>query len=75
MEVPSRAASTVYVKNGISIVLGESARRGPFCRYRGSKKVGHYSACDAVPHAVLLNSSHYKRDLFYTDVKLFVDQG
>jgi meiotic recombination protein SPO11 len=43
-----------------------------FHRYR---RTGHYSACDAVATPCCSNSSHYKRDLFYTDVKLFVDQA
>jgi meiotic recombination protein SPO11 len=77
MEVPSRAASNqVYVKEWDRIVLGGKRSSRTFLNVKEARKSAITLRVMQLLHAVLLKRIHItKRDLFYTDVKLFVDQA
>jgi meiotic recombination protein SPO11 len=73
MEVPSRAASKFTSRMGSYRARGKRSSR-TFLNVKEAKKSAITLRVMQFT-TVLLNSSHYKRDLFYTDVKLFVDQS
>eukprot|EP00536_Pseudo-nitzschia_multiseries_P002571 jgi/Psemu1/251788/estExt_Genewise1Plus.C_340128 len=77
MEIPSRSASNqIYVKEWDRIVLGGKRTGRNFMNVRESRKSAITLRVMQLIHAVLVKRIHItKRDLFYTDVKLFVDQA
>lgn len=77
MEIPSRAASNqIYIKEWDRIVLGSKRTGRNFTNVRESRKSAITLRVMQLLHAVLVKRIHItKRDLFYTDVKLFVDQA
>ena len=77
MEIPSRSASNqVYIKQWDRIVLGKKRTGRNFMNVRESRKSAITLRVMQLLHAVLVKRIHItKRDLFYTDVKLFVDQA
>uniref|UniRef100_A0A7S4ABA9 DNA topoisomerase (ATP-hydrolyzing) n=1 Tax=Pseudo-nitzschia australis TaxID=44445 RepID=A0A7S4ABA9_9STRA len=77
MEIPSRSASNqIYVKEWDRIVLGGKRIGRNFMNVRESRKSAIMLRVMQLLHAVLVKRIHItKRDLFYTDVKLFVDQA
>merc|ERR1719162_258355 len=77
MEIPSRGSSNqVYVKEWDRIVLGGKRMGRNFMNVRESRKSAITLRVMQLLHAVLVKRIHItKRDLFYTDVKLFVDQA
>ncbi|KAL7505345.1 hypothetical protein ACHAXN_002851 [Cyclotella atomus] len=76
LEIPSRAASNqIYVPELDRIVLGDKTGTRSFLNVKESRKAAITTRVLQLLHAVLLKRIHItKRDLFYTDVKLFVDQ-
>ena len=77
MEIPSRSASNqIYIKEWDRIVLGAKRTDRSFMNVRESRKSAITLRVMQLLHAVLVKRIHItKRDLFYTDVKLFVDQA
>jgi meiotic recombination protein SPO11 len=77
MEIPSRSASNqIYIKEWDRIVLGGKKLGRNFMNVRESRKSAITLRVMQLLHAVLMKRIHItKRDLFYTDVKLFVDQA
>ena len=77
MEIPSRAATNqLYVKEWDRIVLGGKRSTRSFLNAKESRKSAITLRVLQLLHAVLVKKIHItKRDLFYTDVKLFVDQA
>ncbi len=77
MEIPSRSASNqIYIKEWDRIVLGAKRTGRSFMNVRESRKSAITLRVMQLLHAVLVKRIHItKRDLFYTDVKLFVDQA
>mmetsp|Transcript_17523 Transcript_17523/g.37907 ORF Transcript_17523/g.37907 Transcript_17523/m.37907 type:complete len:469 (-) Transcript_17523:1174-2580(-) len=77
LEIPSRSASNqVYVPELDRIVLGGKTGTRSFLNVKESRKSAITTRVLQLLHAVLLKRIHItKRDLFYTDVKLFVDQS
>jgi len=77
LEIPSRAASNqIYVKEWDRIVLGDKRGTRSFLNVKESRKSAITLRVLQLLHAVLMKRIHItKRDLFYTDVKLFVDQS
>jgi meiotic recombination protein SPO11 len=77
LEIPSRAASNqIYVKEWDRIVLGGKRGSRSFLNVKEARKSAITLRVMQLLHAVLLKRIHItKRDLFYTDVKLFVDQA
>lgn len=77
MEIPSRAATNqLYVKEWDRIVLGGKRSSRTFLNVKESRKAAITLRVLQLIHAVLMKRIHItKRDLFYTDVKLFVDQA
>jgi meiotic recombination protein SPO11 len=77
MDIPSRAASNqVYVQEWDRIVLGGKRSKRSFLNVKEARKSAITLRVMQLLHAVLLKKIHItKRDLFYTDVKLFVDQA
>lgn len=77
MNIPSRAASNqVYIKEWDRIVLGNKRSTRSFLNVKESRKTAVTMRVFQLIHAVLVKRIHItKRDLFYTDVKLFVDQA
>ena len=77
MEIPSRSASNqIYIKEWDRIVLGAKRTGRNFMNVRESRKSAITLRVMQLLHAVLVKRIHItKRDLFYTDVKLFVDQA
>ncbi|KAL3922180.1 MAG: hypothetical protein SGARI_006513 [Bacillariaceae sp.] len=77
LDIPSRAASNqIYVKEWDRIVLGSKRTGRSFVNVRESRKSAITLRVMQLLHAVLVKRIHItKRDLFYTDVKLFVDQA
>lgn len=77
MEIPSRAATNqLYVKEWDRIVLGGKRSSRSFLNVKESRKAAITLRVLQLIHAVLMKRIHItKRDLFYTDVKLFVDQA
>ncbi|KAL7535636.1 hypothetical protein ACHAXR_006627 [Thalassiosira sp. AJA248-18] len=76
LDIPSRAASNqIYVPELDRIVLGDKRGTRSFLNVKESRKTAITTRVLQLLHAVLLKRIHItKRDLFYTDVKLFVDQ-
>jgi len=77
LEIPSRAASNqIYVPELDRIVLGDKRGMRTFLNVKESRKAAITTRVLQLLHAVLGKRIHItKRDLFYTDVKLFVDQS
>ena len=77
VEIPSRAATNqLYVKEWDRIVLGGKRSSRSFLNVKESRKAAVTLRVLQLIHAVLMKRIHItKRDLFYTDVKLFVDQA
>lgn len=77
MEIPSRAASNqVYVPELDRIVLGNKRGTRSFLSVKEARKSAITTRVLQLIHSVLRKRIHItKRDLFYTDVKLFVDQA
>jgi len=77
LEIPSRASSNqIYVPELDRIVLGEKRGTRSFLNAKEARKAAITSRVMQLLHKVLLKKIHItKRDLFYTDVKLFVDQS
>jgi hypothetical protein len=76
-DIPSRASSNqIYVKEWDRIVLGGKRSSRSFINVKESRKSTITLRVMQLLHAVLVKKIHItKRDLFYTDVKLFVDQA
>mmetsp|Transcript_7060 Transcript_7060/g.12666 ORF Transcript_7060/g.12666 Transcript_7060/m.12666 type:complete len:479 (-) Transcript_7060:215-1651(-) len=77
LEIPSRASSNqIYVPELDRIVLGDKRGTRSFLNVKESRKAAITTRVLQLIHSVLLKRIHItKRDLFYTDVKLFVDQS
>lgn len=77
LDIPSRAATNqLYVKEWDRIVLGGKRATRSFLNVKESRKSAITLRVLQLLHAVLMKRIHItKRDLFYTDVKLFVDQA
>lgn len=77
LDIPSRAASNqIYVKEWDRIVLGDKRGTRNFLSVKESRKSTITLRVMQLLHQVLVKRIHItKRDLFYTDVKLFVDQA
>jgi hypothetical protein len=77
LDIPSRASTNqVYVKEWDRIVLGGKRSTRSFLNVKESRKTAITLRVLQLIHAVLMKRIHItKRDLFYTDVKLFVDQA
>eukprot|EP00979_Chaetoceros_neogracilis_P008348 scaffold1862_cov268-Chaetoceros_neogracile.AAC.13 len=77
LEIPSRASSNqIYVPELDRIVLGEKRGTRSFLNAKEARKSAITARVMQLLHTVLLKKIHItKRDLFYTDVKLFVDQS
>jgi len=75
--VPSRAASNqVYLPDLDRIVLVRRESARPFANVATARKATVTARVLSLVHAVLRRGIHVtKRDLFYTDVKLFGDQS
>lgn len=76
MAVPSRASSNqIYIAEWDRIVLGDKSTTRNFLHVKDSRKSAITLRVMQLLHAVLTKRIHItKRDLFYTDVKLFVNQ-
>lgn len=76
-DVPSRSASNqLYVPALDRIVLRDKCSARPFANLSTVRKATITLRILSLIHAVLLRNIHVtKRDLFYTDVKLFTDQS
>ncbi|KAL7501371.1 hypothetical protein ACHAWT_010779 [Skeletonema menzelii] len=77
LDIPSRSASNqIYVPELDRIVLGDKRGTRSFLNVKESRKAAITTRVLQLIHAVLIKRIHItKRDLFYTDVKLFVDQS
>lgn len=77
LDIPSRASSNqIYVKEWDRIVLGGKRSTRSFLNVKESRKTAITLRVLQLVHTVLSKRIHItKRDLFYTDVKLFVDQS
>lgn len=77
IDIPSRASTNqIYVKEWDRIVLGGKRSTRTFLNVKESRKTAITLRVLQLIHAVLMKRIHItKRDLFYTDVKLFVDQA
>lgn len=77
LNIPSRAASNqIYVPELDRIVLGGKRGTRSFLNVKESRKSAITTRVLQLLHTVLMKRIHItKRDLFYTDVKLFVDQS
>ena len=77
IEIPSRSSSNqIYVKEWDRIVLGGKRSTRTFLNVKESRKTAITLRVLQLIHSVLMKRIHItKRDLFYTDVKLFVDQA
>ena len=76
LDIPSRTNSNqIYVPEWDRIVLGDKCGTRNFLNVKESRKAAITTRVLQLIHAVLIKRIHItKRDLFYTDVKLFVDQ-
>jgi len=76
-EVPSRSAGNqIYVPELERIVLGKKKGTRTFLNVKECRKTTITTRVMQLLHQVLSKEIHItKRDLFYTDVKLFVDQS
>lgn len=74
--IPSRAGSNqLYIKEWDRIVLGDKKSARTFLNVKEARKAAITLRVMELIHQVLSKKIHItKRDLFYTDVKLFVDQ-
>jgi len=77
IDIPSRASTNqIYVQEWDRIVLGGKRSTRSFLNVKESRKTAITLRVLQLVHAVLVKRIHItKRDLFYTDVKLFVDQA
>ena len=77
LDIPSRASTNqIYVKEWDRIVLGGKRSTRSFLNVKESRKTAITMRAMQLLHTVLMKKIHItKRDLFYTDVKLFVDQA
>lgn len=77
IDIPSRASTNqIYVKEWDRIVLGGKRSTRSFLNVKEARKTAITLRVLQLIHAVLMKRIHItKRDLFYTDVKLFVDQA
>jgi meiotic recombination protein SPO11 len=77
LNIPSRASTNqVYVKEWDRIVLGGKRSTRRFLNVKESRKTAITVRVMQLLHSVLMKKIHItKRDLFYTDVKLFVEQA
>lgn len=77
IDIPSRASTNqIYVKEWDRIVLGNKRSTRSFLNVKETRKTAITIRVLQLVHAVLMKRIHItKRDLFYTDVKLFVDQA
>ena len=77
LEIPSRAAANqIYVPVWDRIVLGSKRSTRRLLHVKESRKTAITLRVLQLMQAVLAKRIHItKRDLFYTDVKLFVDQA
>ena len=77
LDIPSRTSSNqVYVPEWDRIVLGDKRSVRHFLNVKEARKSAITLRVLQLLHAVLYKNIHItKRDLFYTDVKLFVDQS
>lgn len=77
LEIPSRSSTNqLYVPELDRIVLGEKRGTRSFLNVKEARKSAITARVMQLLHTVLLKKIHItKRDLFYTDVKLFVDQS
>eukprot|EP00980_Cylindrotheca_fusiformis_P011933 scaffold2830_cov131-Cylindrotheca_fusiformis.AAC.54 len=77
MDIPSRSSTNqIYVKAWDRIFLGDKQHARNFLNVKESRKSAIMLRVMQLLHAVLNKRIHItKRDLFYTDVKLFVDQA
>mmetsp|Transcript_30984 Transcript_30984/g.68686 ORF Transcript_30984/g.68686 Transcript_30984/m.68686 type:complete len:419 (-) Transcript_30984:718-1974(-) len=76
-DVPSRAkGNQVYVPELDRIVLRDSVSKRPFASTQTCRKAAITARILGLVHQLCTKRIHVtKRDLFYTDVKLFEDQG
>jgi meiotic recombination protein SPO11 len=76
LDIPSRASSNqIYIPELDRIVLGNKLGTRSFLNVKEARKTAITTRVLQLLHAVLYKRIHItKRDLFYTDVKLFVDQ-
>ena len=76
LDIPSRASSNqIYIPELDRIVLGNKLGTRTFLNVKEARKTAITTRVLQLLHAVLYKRIHItKRDLFYTDVKLFVDQ-
>ena len=77
LDIPSRASTNqIYVKEWDRIVLGGKRSTRSFLNVKESRKTAITMRVMQLLQTVLMKKIHItKRDLFYTDVKLFVDQA
>jgi meiotic recombination protein SPO11 len=77
LEIPSRASTNqLYIKEWDRIVIGPKKLSRSFLSVKEGRKSAVTLRVLQLCHAVLVKQIHItKRDLFYTDVKLFVDQA
>jgi meiotic recombination protein SPO11 len=77
LEIPSRTSTNqIYVPELDRIVLGEKKGTRSFLNVKEARKSAITTRVMQLIHSVLMKNIHItKRDLFYTDVKLFVDQA
>ena len=77
LDIPSRASSNqIYIPELDRIVLGNKLGTRSFLNVKEARKTAITTRVLQLLHAVLYKRIHItKRDLFYTDVKLFIDQS
>ena len=77
LTMPNRASSNqVYIEELDRIVLGDKVSKRQFLNTAHVRKAAITTRVLQLVHEVLSKGIHItKRDLFYTDVKLFKDQG
>jgi len=77
LDIPSRASSNqIYIPELDRIVLGNKLGTRTFLNVKEARKTAITTRVLQLLHAVLYKRIHItKRDLFYTDVKLFIDQS
>ncbi|KAL7438537.1 hypothetical protein ACHAXM_006341 [Skeletonema potamos] len=77
LDIPSRSnTNQIYIRELDRIVLGDKRGTRSFLNVKESRKAAITTRVLQLIHAVLIKRIHItKRDLFYTDVKLFVDQS
>jgi len=77
LTVPNRSAGNQkYIEELDRVVLGDKVSKKQFLSVAAVRKVAITTRVVQLVHEVLSKGIHItKRDLFYTDVKLFKDQG